>query len=200
VISITCREPHLVFGARQKKIGAPNGGADGALPFAPCDPRRFGDLTYRPAVDRPNVTTEPRRFPRTQTTVAVKTTNVVPSDKFVRLLRGVIADAENVVILRLRIGDDELQVKSREISLHPIAPTLRIGSTAPIHEQCTVGSYIRASFSNAVRSKRAAHHAGTPNAPPFAELGSLRCDAFDRPAEGRDRHYSKPGDIAYRIE
>jgi hypothetical protein len=130
VISITCREPHLVFGARQKKIGAPNGGADGALPFAPCDPRRFGDLTYRPAVDRPNVTTEPRRFPRTQTTVAVKTTNVVPSDKFVRLLRGVIADAENVVILRLRIGDDELQVKSREISLHPIAPTLRIGSTA----------------------------------------------------------------------
>ena len=59
-----------------------------------------------------------------------KTTNVVPSDKFVRLLRGVIADAENVVILRLRIGDDGLQVKGREISLHPIAPTLRIGSTA----------------------------------------------------------------------
>jgi hypothetical protein len=56
--------------------------------------------------------------------------NVVPSDKFVRLLRGVIADAENVAILRLRIGDDGLQVKGREISLHPIAPTLRIGSAA----------------------------------------------------------------------
>lgn len=58
------------------------------------------------------------------------TTNVVPSDKFVRLLRGVIADADNVAILRLCIGDDGLQVKGREISLHPIAPTLRIGRTA----------------------------------------------------------------------
>jgi hypothetical protein len=59
-----------------------------------------------------------------------KTTHRVPSDKFVRLLRGVIADAANVSILRLRIGDDGLQVRGREISLHPIAPTLRIGTTA----------------------------------------------------------------------
>jgi hypothetical protein len=59
-----------------------------------------------------------------------KTTNVGPSDKFARLLRGVIADAENVAILRLRIGDDGLQVRGREISLRPIAPTLRIGRTA----------------------------------------------------------------------
>jgi hypothetical protein len=53
---------------------------------APCDPRRFGDLTYRLAVDRPNVTTEPRRFPRTQTTVAVLVTLAIVAAILIVLL------------------------------------------------------------------------------------------------------------------
>jgi hypothetical protein len=42
--------------------------------------------------------------------------NAVPKEKFARMLRDVIADSPRVLILRLRIGDEGLQVSQRQVT------------------------------------------------------------------------------------
>jgi hypothetical protein len=51
--------------------------------------------------------------------------NFVPKVKYARMLREVIADASNVAILKLRIGDDGMLVRQRQITLKPSIPALK---------------------------------------------------------------------------